>query len=396
MVPTAPPANRTPTDTTSSTARPAWPTLPVIADDLHDRLAAQPQQRVDVVDAEPAEDAAAAPRPRSNSRLAGSRTATDEVAKLASAATSRPSSPAAIEVARRPGRRRVAAGQPDHDAHAARPHGRRRRTQLRRRPGGRLVDDQVDAGLGQARDGGRRVRVGQRDQREVQVVIGDQPLEARLERHVAIRLAEPGPQRRVVVERRQRPATLRIRVVEGDDLELVGEALQRLHPARDVVLGQTDDADAQPSIGRPGRRGRAVVGGHHRAAGATSSSRTQPSGWHGLLTIRIDTRYGPLGILGACCGADREAGRRAEAVSRRRPDRSAGTPASPRWSRGWPASPGGRASGSSSPMRSAMTGFGQHRRQVGQAAHDPAERDRARSRRRATRSHGVSRSNVGW
>ena len=60
-----------------------------------------------------------------------------------------------------------------------------------------------------------------------------------------IALAEGGAQRRVVVGRRQRPAALRIRVVQGDDLELVGEALERLDPARDVVLGEADDTDAQ-------------------------------------------------------------------------------------------------------------------------------------------------------
>ena len=63
----------------------------------------------------------------------------------------------------------------------------------------------------------------------------------------AVRLAEPGPQRRVVVRRGERPGHLGIGVVQRHDLELVGEALDRLDPARDVVVVEPDDADPQPT-----------------------------------------------------------------------------------------------------------------------------------------------------
>ncbi len=94
----------------------------------------------------------------SKSGLAGSRTRTDDAAKIASADTSRPSAPADDQLVGAAGCGRVAPGEPDDGADS------RHSRNLERMPrfgGGlrrRLVDEEMDPGRGELLDGRRCAR----------------------------------------------------------------------------------------------------------------------------------------------------------------------------------------------------------------------------------------------
>ena len=153
--------------------------------DLDDRLARQPQQGVDVVDAEPAQDAAAArhgveQRVRRvadrDRRRREHGLGSDEAAEVA----------ARDERPRRPRRRGVAPGQPDDAPDARGLDGCGGVAELTGRSGRRLVDQQVDPRGRQAGDGGGSGGVRQGDEGDVEVVPVDQVVEVGLEWDVAI------------------------------------------------------------------------------------------------------------------------------------------------------------------------------------------------------------------
>ena len=147
-------------------------------------------------------------------------------------------------------------------------------------------------GCGQALDGRRRVRVGQRDQRDVEVVAGDQlargssrtarrdtPRRARVAATgrggaapASGRAPGSGSWRATISSSSGKPSSVSTQPVTWYCARPTTPTRSRRSPARDGAVAPSSEA---------------IIG----AAGATSSSRMQPSGWHGLLTIRIDTRY---------------------------------------------------------------------------------------------------------
>ena len=152
------------------------------------------------------------------------------------------------------------AGQPDRRPNSVSLDCSKRLPGFGRLPGTRLVDEHVHPCGRQLFDRGRRVPVLERDKCQVETLPPDELLEVVVERERLVARRQGGAERRVVESRCQRLAHRRIRVVQGNDLDLVCELLEALHPSRCVVV--VDPYDGKPEPG-------------HRTARAMSRSVTR-------------------------------------------------------------------------------------------------------------------------